>query len=114
MQRLGLGGAMRNYSPSPANSTGGLFTTKSGAIDRQKLALVLVCSALALWVVYDAYDRHTRSRALRLALAKRDKANGRGATQHCSRAAPVAHLGVCVAALFRPPLQLLPSAPGII
>lgn len=57
MQRLGMGmgGAMRNYSPSPANSNGGLFTTKSGAIDRQKLALVLICSALALWVVYDAY-----------------------------------------------------------
>ena len=46
-------GGMRNYSPSPANSHGGLWTTKSGAIDRHKLALLVICAALALWVVYD-------------------------------------------------------------
>jgi hypothetical protein len=46
-------GLMRNYSPSPANAGGGLITTKSGAIDRHKLILLVVCATLALWVIYD-------------------------------------------------------------
>lgn len=46
-------GGMRNYSPSPANSQGGLWTTKNGTVDRHKLALLIICGALALWVVYD-------------------------------------------------------------
>ncbi len=44
----------RSYSPSPS---GGLFTTKSGTIDRHKLILVLICSLLALWVIYDTSVR---------------------------------------------------------
>ena len=54
MQRMGGGpSGMRNYSPSPAHSNGGLLWTKSGALDRHKLGLVVLLALLGLWVIYD-------------------------------------------------------------